>query len=159
MHCFVWIFILLLSAEMACFVRAFAVRQYSPSRFCTTTTTTSGRGPIIGSSNRHDNAQQTWRLFSINKKRVVFLGTPEVAADSLKLIYEDSKREDSIYEIVGVVTQPAKRRKRMGEVVASPVGELAELLGIAVMAPESVRIPNIYLYIFLLRDLAYPIIV
>ena len=157
MHCFVWIFILLLSAEMACFVRAFAVRQYSPSRFCTTTT--SGCGPIIGSSNRHDNAQQTWRLFSINKKRVVFLGTPEVAADSLKLIYEDSKREDSIYEIVGVVTQPAKRRKRMGEVVASPVGELAELLGIAVMAPESVRIPNIYLYIFLLRDLAYPIIV
>ena len=58
-----------------------------------------------------------------------------------------------------LVTQPAKRRKRMGEVVASPVGELAELLGIAVMAPESVRIPNIYLYIFLLRDLAYPIIV
>lgn len=157
MHYFVWIFILLRSAEMACFVRAFAVRQYSPSRFCTTTT--SGCGPIIGSSNRHDNAQQTWRLFSINKKRVVFLGTPEVAADSLKLIYEDSKREDSIYEIVGVVTQPAKRRKRMGEVVASPVGELAELLGIAVMAPESVRIPNIYLYIFLLRDLAYPIIV
>jgi methionyl-tRNA formyltransferase len=55
------------------------------------------------------------------------------------MIYEDSQRPDSLYEIVGVVTQPPKRRKRMGDVIATPVGEVAKNLGIPVIAPESVR--------------------
>lgn len=59
------------------------------------------------------------------KKRVVFLGTPQVAADTLQTIYEASLRTDSGFEISAVVTQPAKRRKRQGAVEASPVGKLA----------------------------------
>lgn len=120
---------LLLVADMARLVRAFARLQTSSAY--------SGRSAVIVFTDTD------WRLFSTNhaaKKRVVFLGTPEVAADSLKMIHQDSLREDSPYEIVGVITQPPKRRKRKGDVTASPVGEVAETLGIPVIAPESVSI-------------------
>ena len=40
---------------------------------------------IFSSSNDYNNG---------GKARLVFLGTPEVAADSLKTIYEESKKED-----------------------------------------------------------------
>lgn len=50
------------------------------------------------------------------KARVVFLGTPDVAATSLNRIIEKSKEEDSVFEVVGVVTQPPKRRKRKGNI-------------------------------------------
>jgi len=77
-----------------------------------------------------------------DKKRVVFLGTPDVAADSLRAIYEDSKKEGSPYEIVSVITQPPKRRKRKGKVISSPVGVVAEELGIPVISPEKARDPD-----------------
>jgi methionyl-tRNA formyltransferase len=73
------------------------------------------------------------------KKRIVFLGTPEVAATSLQAIYEASLRSDAPYEIVGVVTQPPKRRKRKGRVEPSPVGKLSEELGINVLCPEKAK--------------------
>jgi len=73
---------------------------------------------------------------------VVFLGTPEVAATSLRTIAEDSKREGSAYELVGVVTQPPKRRKRRGKEIPSPVGLAAEELGIPVLCPERARDPE-----------------
>ena len=78
------------------------------------------------------------RLFSVEKKRVVFLGTPEVAASSLKRLYEESKKEDTLYEIVAVITQPPRRRKRQGQLEPSPVGKVAEDLGIPVLHPEKV---------------------
>ena len=52
---------------------------------------------------------------------------------------EESKKESSQYEIVGVVTQPPKRRQRRGKEVASPVGIVAEELGIPVLAPEKAK--------------------
>ena len=71
------------------------------------------------------------------KKRVVFLGTPEVAADSLKVIYEASLKPDSGFEVTAVVTQPARRRKRNKGPEPSPVGKLAEELTIPhVWTPE-----------------------
>ena len=73
------------------------------------------------------------------KKRIVFLGTPEVAATSLQAIYEASLQQDSPYEIVGVVTQPPKRRKRKGQPESSPVGKLSEALGIRVLCPEKAK--------------------
>lgn len=76
-----------------------------------------------------------------NKARIVFLGTPDVAADTLKSIVEESKKDDCRYEVVGVVTQPPKRRKRRGKVVASPVGLVAEELGIPVLCPEKAKDP------------------
>lgn len=77
-----------------------------------------------------------------DKARVVFLGTPDVAADSLKCIVEESKKTDSVFDVVGVVTQPPKRRKRRGKVQSSPVGEVAEELGIPVLCPEKAKDPN-----------------
>ena len=72
-----------------------------------------------------------------DKKRVVFLGTPEVAATTLKTIYEDSLKDGSPYEIVGVVTQPPKRRgRKKDKLEPSPVNVIAEYLGIEVMCPE-----------------------
>jgi hypothetical protein len=78
------------------------------------------------------------RLFSVDKKRVVFLGTPEVAASSLKRLYEESQKDDSPYQIVSVITQPPRRRKRQGKLEPSPVGKVAEDLGIPVLHPEKV---------------------
>lgn len=45
----------------------------------------------------------------------------------------------SVFEVVGVVTQPPKRRKRKGKEIPSPVGLLAEELDIPVLCPEKVR--------------------
>jgi len=67
------------------------------------------------------------------KKRVVFLGTPEVAATTLRKLHEDSIGK---YEIVCVITQPPKRRRRKGKVEPSPVGAAAEELGLPVLSPE-----------------------
>jgi hypothetical protein len=97
------------------------------------------RGPTSRSRN-----SGTWRLFSSvsatdnTKKRVVFLGTPEVAATSLRRLYEDSMKEGSPYEIVSVITQPPKRRKRKGKLEPSPVGKVAEEMGLRVLCPEKV---------------------
>lgn len=73
---------------------------------------------------------------------MVFLGTPDVAATSLRAIHEDSQKNDSAYEVVGVVTQPPKRRKRKGKVVPSPVGLVADELGIPVLCPEKAKDPD-----------------
>ena len=85
-----------------------------------------------------------WRLFStssdgVEKKRVVFLGTPEVAATSLKKLYEVSQKDGSPFEIVSVITQPPKRRRRKGKLEPSPVGKVAEELELEVISPEKVR--------------------
>jgi hypothetical protein len=82
------------------------------------------------------------RLFSSlsngEKKRVVFLGTPDVAASTLKRLHEESQKEASPFEIVSVITQPPRRRKRQGKLEPSPVGKVAEDLGIPVLHPEKV---------------------
>jgi methionyl-tRNA formyltransferase len=91
----------------------------------------------------------SWRLFSSSsstsndttndkKKKVVFLGTPEVAASSLRRLYEDSTLKKN-YEISCVITQPPKRRKRKGNPEPSPVGKVAEELGITVLCPEKAK--------------------
>jgi hypothetical protein len=80
------------------------------------------------------------RLYATDedRKRVVFLGTPEVAADSLRRLYEESKKDGCPFEIVSVITQPPKRRKRKGKLEPSSVGLVAEEIGIPVLCPESV---------------------
>jgi len=83
--------------------------------------------------------------------RIVFLGTPDVAADSLRSLVEESRKEGSPYEVVGVVTQPPKRRKRRGKVIPSPVGEVADELDIPVLCPEKAKDPSF------LDDLEYNI--
>jgi methionyl-tRNA formyltransferase len=81
---------------------------------------------------------------STNKlKRVVFLGTPEVAATSLRKLYHDSiashNKHNHRYEISCVVTQPPKKRRRQGPLEPSPVGQVASELGLMVLHPEKVK--------------------
>ena len=74
------------------------------------------------------------------KTRVVFLGTPEVAAASLQTIYDATQSDPACpFEVVGVVTQPPKRRKRRGKEIPSPVGLVAEELDIPVLCPDKAK--------------------
>jgi methionyl-tRNA formyltransferase len=69
-------------------------------------------------------------------------GTPDVAATTLRTLHDDSMKLESPYRIVSVITQPPKRRKRKGPVVASPVGIVADDLGIPVVSPEKANDPS-----------------
>jgi len=65
--------------------------------------------------------------------RVVFMGTPDIAATCLKRIIADG------FEIVGVYTQPDRPKGRGMKMVASPVKEVALANGIPVFQPENFR--------------------
>ncbi|CAL5230019.1 g13462 [Coccomyxa viridis] len=66
------------------------------------------------------------------KHRVVFLGTPEVAASVLQQLHAASSQDCSTFQIVAVVTQPGRPRGR-GNKAAQPsiVAEKATALGYA----------------------------
>lgn len=79
-------------------------------------------------------------LFS-TKKRIVYLGTPDVAATTLSTLHHASQEEN--WEIVSVVTQPPTRRRRKGaKLEPSPVGITAEELGIPVLTPVKANDPE-----------------
>ncbi|MBE7016767.1 MAG: methionyl-tRNA formyltransferase [Ruminococcaceae bacterium] len=65
--------------------------------------------------------------------RVVFMGTPDFAAASLKKLLDES------YNVVGVFTQPDKPKGRGMNLAFSPVKELALEAGIPVFQPEKMR--------------------
>ena len=65
--------------------------------------------------------------------RVVFMGTPDIAATCLKKILADG------FEVVGVYTQPDRPKGRGMKLTASPVKEVALEAGIPVFQPESFR--------------------
>ncbi|MDD5864663.1 MAG: methionyl-tRNA formyltransferase [Firmicutes bacterium] len=65
--------------------------------------------------------------------RVVFMGTPDIAATCLKQILADG------FEVVGVYTQPDRPKGRGMKLVASPVKEVASAAGIPVFQPENFR--------------------
>ena len=65
--------------------------------------------------------------------RVVFMGTPDIAATCLKRILADG------FEVVGVYTQPDRPKGRGMKLTASPVKEVALEAGIPVFQPESFR--------------------
>ncbi len=67
------------------------------------------------------------------KPRLLFMGTPEFAVPSLKMLIEAD------YPIVGAVTQPDKPKGRGRRLQPSPVKELAEAHGLLVLQPERVR--------------------
>ena len=112
------------------------IHSYSSSRVLYASSSSSSSltsPPLPDSSSEGDDEK--------NKKvaRVLFLGTPDVAATSLVSVHESSLRPDSPFRLVGVVTQPPKRRKRGGKEMPSPVGIAAERLGLRVLCPESAR--------------------
>ena len=65
--------------------------------------------------------------------RVVFMGTPDIAATCLKKLIADE------FDVVGVYTQPDRPKGRGMKLVASPVKELALAHGIPVFQPENFR--------------------
>jgi methionyl-tRNA formyltransferase len=68
--------------------------------------------------------------------RVVFAGTPEVAIPALDAIAA------SRHELVGVVTRPDGPAGRGRKLVASPVAQRAEELGVPVLKPAHPRDPD-----------------
>lgn len=68
--------------------------------------------------------------------RVVFAGTPEVAVPSLDAIAA------SDHELVGVVTRPDAPAGRGRRLVASPVAQRAEELGVPLLKPDHPRDPD-----------------
>jgi methionyl-tRNA formyltransferase len=67
--------------------------------------------------------------------KVVFMGSPDFALPTLKALA-------GRYEVVGVVTQPDRASGRGRELRAPPVKMLALELGIPVMQPEKLRLPE-----------------
>ncbi len=65
--------------------------------------------------------------------RVVFMGTPEIAATCLKKILADG------FQVVGVYTQPDRPKGRGMKMVFSPVKEVAIASNIPVFQPENFR--------------------
>jgi len=65
--------------------------------------------------------------------RVVFMGTPDIAATCLKKILADG------FSVVGVYTQPDRPKGRGMKLVYSPVKEVALVCGIPVFQPENFR--------------------
>ena len=65
--------------------------------------------------------------------RVVFMGTPDIAANCLKQIIADG------FQVVGVYTQPDRPKGRGMKMVFSPVKEVALANNIPVFQPENFR--------------------
>ena len=65
--------------------------------------------------------------------RVLFMGTPDFAEESLKSLVEAN------YDVIGVVTNPDKPKGRGMKMVSSPVKEYAEGKGLKIYQPEKVR--------------------
>src|SRR5712692_329206 len=73
--------------------------------------------------------------------RIIFMGTPEVAAFSLERLLAGSD------PVAGVVTQPDRPAGRGQKSIPSPVRRVAESHHVPVLAPEKIRDPA------LLKDL------
>jgi methionyl-tRNA formyltransferase len=70
----------------------------------------------------------------MSKVRILFLGTPEFAAASLRRLIEDNH-----FDIAAVVSQPDRPAGRKMQLKASPVKELALSYGLQVLTPETVN--------------------
>ena len=84
--------------------------------------------------------------------RVVFAGTPEVAVPALDAVAA------SRHELVGVVTRPDAPSGRGRRLVASPVAQRAEELGVPVLKPEHPRDPAFQAELAALRPDACPVV-
>lgn len=69
----------------------------------------------------------------MQKKRIVFAGTPSFSAEILKALINAG------YNIVAAYTQPDRPKGRGNKLTKSPVKELAELHNIPVFQPKSLR--------------------
>jgi hypothetical protein len=75
------------------------------------------------------------RMMSDARKKVVFLGTPDVAARSLRRLIDASRAEGAAFELAAVVSNPPAKAGRNKQLQPSPVHALAEGEGIPVLTP------------------------
>ena len=68
--------------------------------------------------------------------RIVFMGTPEFAIPSLRILVDHG------YDVVGVVTAPDRPSGRGLQLTPSPVKEYAVSKGLKVLQPEKLRDPS-----------------
>ena len=68
--------------------------------------------------------------------RIVFMGTPEFAVESLKILVENH------YQIVGVITAPDKPAGRGQKLRQTPVKEYAMQQGLTVLQPTNLKDPD-----------------
>ena len=76
---------------------------------------------------------------AIGRKKVVFLGTPDVAALVLGKLLTASKLPDSTFDITAVVSQPGRPKGRSRQTQPSPVENLALDSG---LSPEQILCPE-----------------
>jgi methionyl-tRNA formyltransferase len=69
--------------------------------------------------------------------RIVYMGTPDIAATCLKKLLADG------FDVVGVYTQPDRPKGRGMKMVFSPVKEVAIAAGIPVYQPETFKDPEV----------------
>ena len=82
---------------------------------------------------------QTFRSqIRLYAKRVVFLGTPDVAAESLQILHNAAK-DGTLFELVAVVSQPPAPAGRNKKLTNSPVHDLAVRLQIPLHTPENAK--------------------
>ena len=62
--------------------------------------------------------------------RLVFAGTPQLAADTLQVLLDSGR-----HQVVAVLTRPDAAKGRSSKLLPSPVAELAEQCGIEVLKP------------------------
>lgn len=76
-------------------------------------------------------------------RRIVFLGTPAVAARSLEMLLDASSRKggsaEPAFEVVAVVSQPPAPAGRKKVLTDSPVHALAQSRGLRVLTPPSAK--------------------
>lgn len=97
---------------------------------------------VLNNSRDRNSETENSNESPIRKARLVFLGTPDVAASSLQSLVKASQEAEACFDIVGVVTQPPKRRKRNAAAEPSPVQKVAEDYGIHVLSPEQAKDPE-----------------
>jgi methionyl-tRNA formyltransferase len=68
--------------------------------------------------------------------RIIYMGTPEFAVPSLKLLVSNG------WNVVAVVTAPDKPQGRGRKLMGSPVKQAAEELGIPVLQPSNLKSPE-----------------
>ena len=72
--------------------------------------------------------------------KVLFLGTPDVAATSFKSIFEASRAQG--FDVVGAVTQPPRHKGRKKVIQPTPLQVAAEEEGVRVFTPENAKDPQ-----------------
>ncbi|WP_288262482.1 methionyl-tRNA formyltransferase, partial [uncultured Prochlorococcus sp.] len=65
--------------------------------------------------------------------RIIFWGTPEYSLASLDILIK------SKHEVIGVVSQPDKKRSRGNKLISSPVKSYAKKKSIKIYTPETIR--------------------